>query len=420
MPRSPVNTTTVGPSQTVSWLVVAFAVLGLAASSASTWVHHRILNDPTYASFCDVNATVSCTEAYSSRFGSVGGVPVALFGLLFFAFVLCVVMLGSQSKTAAPNLPGYVFALSTIGLAVVLYLAYASFVIIKAVCVLCVGTYVAVIGLFLVSGAATRYPMTSLPGRLVRDLRTLSRTPSALSVAVVFVAVAALSIAFFPGQQAAAASGDPQVASQAPPAAPAVSSAQIQQLETYLAQQPRIPVMVPSDGAVVVIVKFNDYQCPPCRQTYMEYKPVLAKWAKEQPGKVKFMTRDYPLERQCNQNIQQDLHPSGCEAAVAVRLAREKGKAEQMEEWIFNNQPALTPEGVKAAAGTVAGVSAADFDARFPKVLELVKGDIAQGAQLKVTGTPTFFMNGIRLPGLRAEFFDAAIAWELKQVQSKK
>ena len=29
-------------------------------------------------------------------------------------------------------------------------------------------------------------------------------------------------------------------------------------------------------------------------------------------------------------------------------------------------------------------------------------------------------MNGIRLPGLRAEFFDAAIAWELKQVQSKK
>jgi protein-disulfide isomerase len=68
----------------------------------------------------------------------------------------------------------------------------------------------------------------------------------------------------------------------------------------------------------------------------------------------------------------------------------------------------------------VTGLTAADFDGRFPKLIELVKGDIAQGAQLKVGGTPTFFMNGIRLPGLRAEFFDAAIAWELKQVQSKK
>jgi len=419
MSRSPGNTTTHALSKKTSWLAVAFAVLGLAASSASTWVHHRILNDPTYASFCDVNATVSCTEAYSSRFGSVAGVPVALFGVWFFAFVLCVLMLGSQSTTAAPNLPGYVFALSTVGLAAVLYLAYASFIILKAVCVLCVGTYVAVIGLFLISGAATRYPMTSLPRRAVADLGTLMRSPKALSAAVAFLAASVALIAFFPVPSASAAAssnGEPQLSSPAP----AVSAAQVQQLEAYLAQQPRVPIMVPSDGAAVVIVKFNDYQCPPCRQTYMEYKPILARWAKEQPGKVKFMTRDYPLERQCNQNIQQDLHPSGCEAAVAVRLAREKGKAEQMEEWIFNNQPALTPEGVRAAVGTVAGVSAADFDARFPKVLELVRGDIAQGAQLKVTGTPTFFMNGIRLPGLRAEFFDVAIAWELKQVQSKK
>ncbi len=145
---------------------------------------------------------------------------------------------------------------------------------------------------------------------------------------------------------------------------------------------------------------------------------MLAKWAKEAPGKVKFITRDYPIERQCNSNVGQDLHPSSCEAAVAVRLAREKGKAQAMEEWLFANQPALTPEAVKNAAATVGGVT--DYDARFAATLELVKGDIGQAAQLKVTGTPTFFMNGIRLPGLRAEFFDAAIAWELKQVQSKK
>ncbi len=63
----------------VPWFT-AFALLGLAASAASTWVHYQILNDPTYASFCDVNSTLNCTEAYTSRFGAFGGVPVALLG----------------------------------------------------------------------------------------------------------------------------------------------------------------------------------------------------------------------------------------------------------------------------------------------------------------------------------------------------
>jgi len=398
------------------------AALGLAAASASTWVHYRMLNDPTYASFCDVNATFNCTEAYSSRYGVFGGVPVAVFGVIFFAFVLVLVALCSRSAAATRNLPGYLFASSTIGLAVVLYLAYASFVILKAVCVLCVGTYAAVIGLFLLSGSATRYPMTSLPNRALGDLRLLLRTPSALAAAVAFVVAAGAAVAWFPGQSVATVSAtgsdDAAAPAEQAPAAVALTPDQIAQFEAYLAQQPRVPLVVPSDGAAVVVVKFNDYQCPPCRQTYMEYKSVFAKWAKQNPGKVRYVTRDYPLERQCNASVNQDLHPSACEAAVAVRLAREKGKAEAMEEWVFANQPSLTPESVKAAVATVAGVT--DFDARFAATLELVKADIAQGAGLKVSGTPTFFMNGMRLPGLRAEYFDAAIAWELRRVTSGK
>ena len=85
-----------------------------------------------------------------------------------------------------------------------------------------------------------------------------------------------------------------------------------------------------------------------------------------------------------------------------------------MEEWIFANQPTLTPDKVKQGAKEVAGIE--DMDARYAATLALVKGDTSQGAQLKVNSTPTFFMNGLRLPGLRPEFFDSAIAWELKRV----
>jgi protein-disulfide isomerase len=232
----------------------------------------------------------------------------------------------------------------------------------------------------------------------------------------VFIGAAAAAIAVFPEQRVTAATNTPS--SEQPAAAPAVTAAQLQQLEAWLAQQPRVPVMAPSDGAAVVILKFNDYQCPGCGQTYRDYKPVLAKWAKQAPGKVKFITKDFPLERQCNQYVGQDLHLGACEAAVAVRLAREKGKGEAMEEWLYSNQPAMNPDTVKKAAASVGGVT--DFDARFASTLELVKADIAQAAQLKVGGTPAFFMNGMQLPGLRGEFFDAAIAWELRRVSGGK
>jgi protein-disulfide isomerase/uncharacterized membrane protein len=401
-------------------LLSGFAVLGLAASLASTWVHYRILHDPTYASFCDVNATFSCTEAYTSRFGAVAGVPIAVFGALFFVFVLGLVLMSAKSRSARENVPGYVFALSTVGLAAVLYLAYASYFILNVVCLLCVGTYVAVIGLFIISGMSTRYPMTNLPSRAAKDLRVLMRTPSALTALVVFVAVSVAAIALFPEQRVTAAANEGTADAPAAQAAqiPAASASQLQQLEQFLAAQPRVPVMVPSDGADVVVVKFNDYQCPACGQTYRDSKPVVAKWLAQAPGKVKFITKDYPLERECNQFVNQDLHPGACEAAVAVRLAREKGRGEAMEDWLFANQAALTPESVKNAALTVGQVK--DFDARYAATLELVKADIAQGAQLKISGTPTFFMNGMRLPGLRAEFFDAAIAWELKRASGGK
>ena len=168
-PASPLSART-------AWFA-AFATLGLLAASASTWVHYQILHDPTYASFCDVNATFNCTDAYTSRFGAFGGVPVALLGLLFFAGTLVLIGLCSRSAAAVQNLSGYVFVVSTIGLAVVLYLAYASYVILHVVCLLCAGTYVAIIGLFLTSGATTKYPMTSLPMRIMATAACSIRKP---------------------------------------------------------------------------------------------------------------------------------------------------------------------------------------------------------------------------------------------------
>ena len=413
----------------VRWLVIA-ALTGLGLSAASTWVHYRILHDPFYSSsICDISAAFSCTEAYTSRFGSIGGVPIALLGVLYFTFVVVLIALCQRSTSARQNIHGYVFALSTLGLAAVLYLGYASFLVLKTVCLLCAGTYVAVIALFLVSGASERSAMSTLPRRAFRDIRTLVRTPAALVSALAFIALAVIAVAMFPGGAVSAstpASGNAHAAANGAPAPAAALSSQSQltpeqlrELDQFLSAQPRVQIPgTGGSGAVVTIVKFNDYQCPPCGMTFRDFKPVLARLHEQHPGKISFVTKDFPLDQECN-SLQGVgfLHPAACEAAAAVRMARERGRAESMEEWLFANQASLTPERVKQGLSTVAGVT--DFDTRYAKTLEPVRGEIAQGLQLGVRGTPTFFLNGIRLPNWPAHVFQAAVESELRRVATK-
>src|SRR6187402_3356861 len=95
-------------------LLTGFALLGLLASSAATYVHYNLLKNPDYSSFCDINATVSCKAAYLSRYGSFAGVPVAVGGILFFTWVLLLIW-GSRGKSRIQDsAPSYIFAGSTL------------------------------------------------------------------------------------------------------------------------------------------------------------------------------------------------------------------------------------------------------------------------------------------------------------------
>jgi uncharacterized membrane protein/protein-disulfide isomerase len=395
---------------------VLLALLGLAASATSAVVHYRLLNDPGYTSFCDVNATVSCTEAYLSPWGSLLGAPVAVLGVIWFAVVLALLLAERVApREAADGVPGYLLAWSAIGLAFVAYMAYGAFAVLGAVCLLCVTTYVAVIALFALSLATSRVPMSTLPGRAFRDLRLALSSPIAVVTLLLIAAGAATALASFP-RHAAPAAG-PAGGSQAA-AAPAAGlpDAQRAEVEQWFDAQPRAIVPVDPEGAAVLIVKFNDFQCPPCGSTHQEYKPIIARYMAQYPGKIKYVMKDYPLDPECNAGAPRGGHQMACEAAVAARMAREKGAAQgdRLEDWLYANQQTLTREGVAGQLRAVAGVT--DFDARYAKYVEQVKADTGMGGLLGIRSTPTFFINGVRIEGgMQPPFFDAILAHELKK-----
>ena len=401
-------------SRRAALLALLCSLVGFGASAAAAYTHYHLLYDPAYRSFCDVSETISCTQVYLSRFSTLRGMPVALFGATAFVAAALFSIGGLTARPAVrENVPGYLFVLSTLSLAVILYLGYVSFVLLKAVCLLCLTTYAAVIGLFLVSGAATTFPMTTLPRRASRDVRIFAGSPLAIIVVVLFFAGAASALAWFP-REGVAAPGEQAAASTAP----VPTQDQRSEFERWYASQPRVPLIVQAEGAKVLVVKFNDFQCPACGQSYLQYKPIFAKFEAERPGAVRLVMKDYPLNRDCNDAMGQTIHPAACDAAVAVRLAQAHNKTEAMEEWLYSHQPAMTPPSVRQAARDIGQIT--DFDAKYQSVLSLVKGDVALGRQLGIKSTPTFFINGVKVEGaLPPQYFDQAIAFELQRASSK-
>jgi uncharacterized membrane protein len=279
-------------SHTRFWLLV-FVLLGLLASSASLYVHQRILRDPSYAGICDVNRALTCEIVYHSRFATFHGVPVALLGVIWFALAL-LLTLADRPKVGREEIrvEAYLFLVSIPAFTAVLFLAYVSTFILQVLCGFCVLTYLAVLGVFLIAGAAPDASLARLPRQAVSDARVLARRPVVLGVATLFLAGAVSAITYFSRPV-----GDPWAV-----LADAVAN-QPRDFDLWFEAQMRLPVDVPADGAQVLIVTFTDYQCPACAEYFRTSAPVVAKYQAARPGQVKTIVKDYPLDPPCDPAI---------------------------------------------------------------------------------------------------------------------
>ncbi|HLA78135.1 MAG TPA: thioredoxin domain-containing protein [Vicinamibacteria bacterium] len=172
--------------------------------------------------------------------------------------------------------------------------------------------------------------------------------------------------------------------------------------------QPRTAVNIPADApslgpkdAKVTVVEFLDYQCPYCHRVQGVVDEIVGRYA----GKVRFVHRDFPL----------DMHP---QAAVASRAAHCAG--EQDRFWDYHKNLLTVPGDMSDQDLKTRAASLRLETAKFGSCLASdryareVQETMDYGLQLGITGTPTFFINGRRLVGVRPiEDFRAAIEAEL-------
>jgi protein-disulfide isomerase len=159
-----------------------------------------------------------------------------------------------------------------------------------------------------------------------------------------------------------------------------------------LLKPPRVAVSTDDDAAKgpdkapVTIVEFSDFQCPFCSRAETTVLEVLKKYG----DKVRLVYRDYPLP----------MHPNAEGAAEAAECAKDQGKFWEMHNAMFANQQKLASADLVETAGGL-GMDKDKFKACLDggKKKDEVQKDAADGQKYGVSGTPTFFINGIKVVG---------------------
>ena len=171
-------------------------------------------------------------------------------------------------------------------------------------------------------------------------------------------------------------------------------------------------------NAKVVIVNFDDFECPFCSRAHQTLFPELLK---EYGDRIAFIYKDFPLS---------EIHPWAIHAAVDANcLAALNNDAYwDFADYIHSNQHVVNSErgheAQFAALDRITLTEGAKFNVDTTKLQACVKAQkqdavtasVKEGEALGVDGTPTMFVNGRSVNGARtAEEFRAVFDSALQQ-----
>lgn len=140
--------------------------------------------------------------------------------------------------------------------------------------------------------------------------------------------------------------------------------------------------------AKVTIVEYSDFECPFCGAAHPTIQQVMDTYGDQ----VRLVYRHFPLS----------FHAQAQKAAEASECAADQGKFWEFHDKMFENQDALTGGVAQLKKwATELRLNASKFNSCLDsgEKADLVAEQASGGADIGVTGTPGFFINGISVVG---------------------
>ncbi len=142
----------------------------------------------------------------------------------------------------------------------------------------------------------------------------------------------------------------------------------------------------------VVLVEYSDFQCPACKIFYAFLRQIEVKYG----TKIELVYRNFPLSQHANAML----------AAQAAEAAGKQGKFWEMHDMIFENQDAWASQSNTDAEKTLVSYAQSlklnidqfKKDLNSAEIKTKIEQDYQGGIKSGIDATPTFFLNGKKLP----------------------
>lgn len=345
------------------------------------------------SSICTINRYLNCDVVEASKYSSFFGIPLAGLGAVFFFVLFLLTVLSPPEGRKFPQLQRLAAWLAALGLLFDLYYFSVQVFWLRTLCLFCLGTYLACIVHFACNSLMSSPRRKGLSGFLLGPLqgKTLAlQLPNhiwALTLAALFSFIAAVS--FFPSaiwMRSSFYSYGKRVTEQF----------FMQWHEKPVHEIPLSPndASMGSATAPIKIVEFSDFECPHCKKAAFTLHTVL----KPLGNTVQFVFKHYPLDSDCNPELDYQLHPKACKLAKLGECARRKGLFWEFHDRIFleltgeKGLPAW--EKITSSLSDILAESEVQSCLNDPSVLSAVKEDVESGRRLGIKGTPSVYVNG--------------------------
>ncbi len=111
--------------------ITIIATVGLILSVYAYYVERKG-KDKNYKALCDINNKMSCSKAFSSKYGKTFGVSNSIYGILFYLLIIILYSINQR------NIIFYLAIFSVLGS---VYLGYLQYFKIKNFCLVCTLIY---------------------------------------------------------------------------------------------------------------------------------------------------------------------------------------------------------------------------------------------------------------------------------------
>ncbi|MBN1850126.1 MAG: thioredoxin domain-containing protein [Deltaproteobacteria bacterium] len=352
------------------------------------------------SSMCgEESSFMSCEMVAKSKYSKVFNFPVAALGLTFYSILFFLILSDIfAAKALHPPIAVIFFWVVLLGSLADITLLLISIFMVNALCPLCLVTYIFT---WLCLGGAIFYLVKYhvRPFAILGAFKTIyqfDQRKSFFKRIFITICILIISILFAYGADYYLNFRLERYKKQREQVAfeKAVEAFQNEMPITMDVE----PIMILGDPeAPITIVEISDFLCPYCKKAAIALEQVIG----ENPGRVKVIFINYPLDMACNPYLGRSLHPGSCLLAAGALCAAEQDRFEEYQSAVFQAKLERPSFQILKELAREAGLMLEPFIRCLAdrEILNTIIRQVEKGKEYGVRGTPTIFINGKRYRG---------------------